>query len=223
MKFFKCADWQAGADQLHQRLSLELAGAKQVLWLLSGGSNLPVAAAVMRRLSPEHSRNLHLLLGDERYGEPGHADSNWAQLLEAGFDPQLATVYPVLTSQAFSETIAHYRQQAAGAFAAADVVIGQLGIGADGHIAGILPGSEAAAATDELVVGYRSQPYDRLTLSFAGLQQIDIAFVFAFGDNKRQPLETLASGEFPLVEQPSQVLRSLPAAYIYNDQAGESI
>lgn len=219
MKFILTAGWDDGVADLTERLVHELADRKRVLWLVSGGSNINASVHIMDSIPLKLSENLSIMLIDERYGEPGHDDSNWAQLLRAGLKGDKATLLPVLKKGLnFEQTIERYQQLAARAFEDNEVVIAQIGIGDDGHLAGILPGSPAATETDSLAVGYQSEPYTRLTLSFAALRQITAAYGFAFGDNKHDALKVLQRQSLPLDQQPAQILKQLPEAYLYSDQ-----
>jgi 6-phosphogluconolactonase/glucosamine-6-phosphate isomerase/deaminase len=108
------------------------------------------------------------------------------------------------------------------AFSDNKVVIAQLGIGPDGHTAGILPNSVATEPNSRLVVNYVADPYKRLTLSFTALKKVTVAYVLAFGSNKMDALIALQSQNLSLSEQPAQILKQLNEAYVYNDQVGES-
>ena len=46
------------------------------------------------------------------------------------------------------------------------------------------------------------------------------AYVFAFGADKKPALENLLTN-IDLIVQPAQILKSLPEAYVYNDQVGD--
>jgi 6-phosphogluconolactonase/glucosamine-6-phosphate isomerase/deaminase len=222
MHFILTSDWEEGIADLGQRLQAELTGGKRVLWLLSGGSNIAASVRVMDKIQGELTQNLSLMLGDERYGEAGHDDSNWAQLLQAGLNPGKATVYPVLQADlTFEGTLERFNRLANQALAENDIIIGQLGIGPDGHIAGILPETEAAHQESELVAGYDGGQYKRLTLTFPALLKIDASYTFAYGESKREALTNLQAGALELAKQPAQILRELPEAYIYNDQLGD--
>lgn len=221
MKYILTAGWDDGVADLTERLIKELAGGKRVLWLLSGGSNVPASVQIMGSISEDLSEGLSVSLADERYGRPGHGDSNWEQLLQAGFKARRATMLPVLLPGAsFEQTIESYRKLADEAFSGNDVIIAQLGIGSDCHIAGILPGSAAASETTALVAGYQAPPLSRLTLTFPALRRVTAAYAFAFGKPKRPALESLQAGLSGLIEQPAQILNELPEAYMYNDQVG---
>jgi 6-phosphogluconolactonase len=224
MKYILTAGWDDGVADLTERLVRELAGGKRVLWLTSGGSNIPASVQVMENISAALSGKLSVSLADERYGEPGHPDSNWTQLMQAGFKGKSATLLPVLLPErSFQQATQDYAQLIEKAFADNDVIIAQLGIGPDGHIAGILPGSEAAQETQALVAGYHDPPLTRLTLTFPGLRRITAAYAFAFGKPKQKALVTLHSASLPLAEQPAQILNELDEAYMYSDQVGEHV
>jgi 6-phosphogluconolactonase/glucosamine-6-phosphate isomerase/deaminase len=89
------------------------------------------------------------MLSDERYGPVGHPDSNAAALDLAGFAPMQANVIPILVAGLdLAATRENYQAAALAAFQKAEIVIGQFGIGSDGHIAGILPNSPATDTVD---------------------------------------------------------------------------
>ncbi len=221
MRFILTTDWEDGLADLSQRLIEELAAGKRVLWLLSGGSNIPASVTVMDNISRKLRQNLTVMLGDERYGPVGHPDSNATQLTKAGFKPAPAVMLAVLQPEfTLAETTTHYRELASQAFGTADVIISQLGMGEDGHVAGILPNSAASHETIELVTGYSGKPFDRLSLTFPAFRQVTAAYVFAFGATKRLPLSTLRTKRLDPNIQPAQILKQLGEVYIYNDQVG---
>lgn len=218
MRFLKVEGWQPCAHAVSTRLTKELKAGKHVLWLVPGGSNIHPAAAAMSLLPEALTERLAILLTDERYGTPGHKDSNYKQLHDAGFDRKQATFMPVLVEGlSLQGTVHHYEEVVERALAHADTVLGQFGIGADGHIAGILPHSPASTSAG-LVAGYEAPPYQRITLTFEALAQLSTAYAFVFGKDKLAALTLLQAEELPLQEQPAQILRHLPEAYIYNDQ-----
>ena len=51
-------------------------------------------------------------------------------------------------------------------------------MGTDGHIAGILPGTESVQAAG-LVTSYQTEQFDRITLTFNGLDQVQELWLFA--------------------------------------------
>jgi 6-phosphogluconolactonase/glucosamine-6-phosphate isomerase/deaminase len=223
MKYILTAGWDDGVADLTSRLVRELAGGRRVLWLTSGGSNIPSTVQIMDNIPPGQSKNLSVSLADERYGEPGHSDSNWAQLMQSDFKGKDAVLLPVLKpGNSFEETIISYNKLVEKAFADNDVIVAQLGIGSDGHVAGILPNSPATTAKT-LVAGYEDPPLKRLTLTFPALSRVTAAYVFAFGEPKRKALAELHDKALPPGKQPAQILNGLPEAYMYSDQVGEHV
>ena len=147
------------------------------LWLLSGGSNIRLSVEIMKKIDVDLSSNLSVALVDERFGPYRHPDSNWTQLMQTGFDPKRARVIETIRSDSgdLTNTINRYSHDLSAAIEESTSVIGQLGMGTDGHIGGILPGSSAASETDQLILGYQSNPFTRITMSFNGLRQLDCA------------------------------------------------
>jgi 6-phosphogluconolactonase/glucosamine-6-phosphate isomerase/deaminase len=215
---------EAAAAALSDALLHALDKHSRVLWLVPGGSNIAVATAAMATIPDDATSRLHIMLSDERYGEVGHADSNFRQIEDSGFNARQAVLLPVLTAGAdIEETTRAYAECFEREQAAAGALIALLGMGPDAHIAGILPGSPAASA-ESLTTHYRSDPFERITLTFPALKNIDIAFVGAYGKAKQTALASLQAGNKPLTEQPCQILHTLPEVYVYNDViAGEGV
>lgn len=205
------------ALRLHQELYT-----KRVLLLLSGGSNVDVAVQVLSSLTAEQTTNLTVGLIDERFGPVGHNDSNWQALQDAGVDFKHASIIPVLQDGLDrSSTAESYAAKIHESLLHNDIVIGLLGMGEDGHTAGILPRSIAAQDTDKLVVDYSSDPFERITLSFAGLKKLNVAYLFAYGDNKTAQLNLLQDQEIDVQIQPVQIIKSIHEAYVYNEGKGD--
>jgi 6-phosphogluconolactonase/glucosamine-6-phosphate isomerase/deaminase len=220
MHYKLSTSWEEGIADLTARLITELRKGKRVLWLLSGGSNIRASVEVMDSIADDLTNNLSLLLADERYGPVGHKDSNWQQLLDAGFDAKQATTYEVLNGESsLSAAAAAYTAVAEKAFSEADLIIAQLGIGEDGHILGILPNSPAVAARS-LVYAYDGGKFQRLTLTTEAIKQVNTAYVFAFGEGKHEALLQLRRQKVAASAQPAQLLKLIPEVYIYNDQLG---
>ena len=193
-----------------------------MLWLVCGGSNIASIVDTMKAIPADLTDELTVTLTDERYGPVDHPDSNLRQLYEAGFNPRQARVLPVLEAdKSLEQTTGHYQRLAKQAFADSDIVIATFGIGADGHIAGILPDSPAAYEEEQWTAGYNAGNFMRLTLTFPALRHIDIAYALAFGEAKRAALTKLQSTSTTLKDQPAQILKELPEVYLYSDQVKE--
>jgi 6-phosphogluconolactonase len=220
VQWIKNTDAAAGEMAIAGRLRAELAAGKRVLWLVCGGSNIASEIDIMNRISDELSTRLTIMLTDERYGAVGHQDSNSQQLLAGGFKAKQATFLPVLQDLPLAETVTSYAATAQEQFAANDIIIAQFGIGPDGHIAGVLPGSPAVNA-EAWAAAYEAPPFTRITLTPPALSRIAVAYALVFGDGKREALTKLRDEDLPLAEEPSQILKRLPEAFVYNDQVAE--
>lgn len=206
------------ADRLNDRLS---DGAK-VVWLVSGGSNIKLSVEVLAKLKKLGPDNLKILLSDERYGDFGHKDSNLFQLRQAGLDLPDGMIYGPITKHKlpFKEAVDNYEAVFTQAMDWADYSVGQFGIGADGHTAGILPNSPAARSL-RLVIGYEAQDYQRITMTAKAIKLLNVAYALAFGTSKTEPLEKLRDQNLSVEDQPAQIFKQLTEAYIINDIIGD--
>jgi 6-phosphogluconolactonase/glucosamine-6-phosphate isomerase/deaminase len=216
MKFIK--QTEGLPEALAQKLNQALAEHRRVVWLVSGGSNVAISAEAMRLVNSSTSPQLVVMQVDERFVAPDSPDSNWKQLLDAGFDTGKATCYPVLNRAAktLEETAAAYAEVVAREFEAADYIIGQFGVGSDGHVAGIKPHSPAVTS-EEYVTGYPWDDFQRVTLTFPAIRRVDAACSFIFGGDKRPVLDRLSAGSSPLEDFPAGVLCEILDSTVYND------
>jgi 6-phosphogluconolactonase/glucosamine-6-phosphate isomerase/deaminase len=220
LTFIQTDDQAVCAKAIADTITGVLAKEDKALWLIPGGSNIPISVAAMGILRGMNSNDalarLAVTLTDERYGQDGHADSNWQQLIGAGFDFDGIKAVPVLKGLSLEKTVAEYGKTAADLFEWADVVVGQFGIGADGHIAGVLPHT-VGVDSEEIAVAYAAETFTRATLTLAALSRMHVAFAFVFGESKREALSNLKEKDLSLAAEPSQVLKKVPEAYVYSD------
>jgi 6-phosphogluconolactonase/glucosamine-6-phosphate isomerase/deaminase len=189
-----------------------------VLWFVSGGSCIEPQTAIVHQLTNDQISHLTILLADERFGPAGHADANYAKLQAAGFKhPGLQFEDPLSGNIPFSAAVARYSDVVQRALAQADIVVATLGIGQDGHTAGILPRSAAAYDDISTVIGYEGPDFIRMTVGFSMLSQIKKAFVFAYGAAKQEALLRLQEGAASSPELPSMILYDMDVVTIYND------
>ena len=210
------ATLQVSKAALRSYLQTALDQNKKVLWLISGGSNIVITADILRQL--HGTQNLTIAQVDERYGPVGHPDSNWQQLLDSGTPLDGITLVPILQNPLGSmhQAAADYEAKLQKLLKTADISIAQLGMGTDGHIAGILPGTESVQAAG-LVTSYQTEQFDRITLTFNGLDQVQELWLFAYGQDKKPQLEALQNQDLSLSEQPAQYLKQHPRVVVYND------
>ena len=234
MRYIHIENPNNGIAEMSSRISAVLNFNKPVLWLICGGSNVPVAfdafQSIKDQVSPKSLKLLTIGQTDERFGPVGHADSNWRQLKEAGFDFDAQTagnisisirILPILIGKPLQETVAAYSEAIEAAVAntkrSGGLIVALFGIGADGHIAGILPHSPAVNSNGS-VCGYEEGRFTRITLTPKTLKRVDLAYAFAFGESKREALESLRDQDLSMDEQPAQILKGLKEAYVYSDE-----
>lgn len=190
---------------------------KKVLWLLSGGSNISISVDALNILKVKFKNlkeNLAVTLTDERFGPVRHKDSNWQQLLLAGFDMSSVYSVPILSNLELDETVIKFGKNYRDLTADTDVIIGQFGIGEDGHTAGVLPNTVGVSAKAS-TCGYDGGKFQRITLSLKAIKDIDIAYTFAFGESKKEVVKSLQTEDLSLTEMPAQILKQIPESYLY--------
>jgi len=205
----------------------QLQNSKTVLWLVCGGSNIKAQVSIMQDIqsqAPGYVKNLIILPMDERYGDTGHADSNYRQMREAGFAAGDASWTDVLAKELpLAETVEYYSSCVEDAFAKAEYVLGTFGMGADGHTAGVLPDSPALSESVVSVVGYTAPGFIRMTMTPTWLVRCDASFVLAYGTEKAPALNNLREHHLSLAEMPAALHYEIPNATIYNDHIGEEV
>lgn len=216
--FYKIKALDNVAEKIAASIDQASNGGK-VLLLLSGGSVIDLEIRVLNILS--NPRAVTVSLSDERFGPLTHADSNWRQLCDAGLLDTAVNFAPVLEGEDFDTTLKNYRGLLDSAASEYSQIIAVLGMGSDGHTAGILPGSTAASSTDT-VAGFEGPDFKRITVTANFLVNIDKAVVYAVGDSKHYQIDRL-SEDVPLAEQPVQLLKHIKEVEFYNDYKGEEI
>jgi 6-phosphogluconolactonase/glucosamine-6-phosphate isomerase/deaminase len=220
------------------KIALCLSRGQRALFLASGGSSADVVVDACARLrtafidNGEALKLLSVTLVDERYGPVGHADSNWRLLLGKGFDPSPFDACPVLDGSAdgvsdeglaaTTERFAEYLARAAARHSRGDLFIAAaFGIGADGHTAGLLPGTAAASLDPggaEYATGYRTATYARVTMAPAFFAHIDYAALWVNDSAKRDALERM-SKPGPFAEIPARLVDRAREAVLFRGDA----
>ncbi|MDB5182965.1 MAG: hypothetical protein JWO47_749 [Candidatus Saccharibacteria bacterium] len=221
MKFIKVEGPAVVEGALVEELDNALAARDKVLFLLTGGSNIKVGVEIVAALKSQDLSNLTLILTDERFGSVGHKDSNFLQLHQTGLDERGAVFKDLLTGASFEETVANGAKAMEEVFTAAQTVIALIGMGPDGHIAGILPHSPAAVSDEVWMIGYDGGEFQRFTLTPFALSHIHKAYLNTFGEERKPQLIRLHDQMLPIAEQPAQILRHIPEVSIFNDQLGD--
>jgi len=206
-------DDEGVANFLAARVQHALDDYQNIVWFVSGGSSVSISAKASGLIRP--NRNLKILLADERYGPIGHLHSNWNQLLRAGFSTKVGDLFPVLKGEDLGSTAKGYEKDVTQALHRSDYKIALLGMGADGHTAGVLPYSEAVSS-QKFVYAYNAPDYQRLTLTLRAIEQLDEAVVYAYGSTKWQAIKDLAK-DLGVDEQLVQILKKIPKVTLFSD------
>lgn len=210
-----------GVRALTEDISEKLKSGASVLWLVCGGSNIPLSVQVLSNLlatcGVDELTRLTVMQTDERYGDVSHPHSNWQELIQSGFQVERIRSIPILASLPLAETTERYEEQLAVAYEHAEYIVGQFGIGADGHIAGILPHSPAVNERKMLMVGYEATPFIRVTITPPAFRQIHTAYAFVFGESKRVAVENLCTQMLTIQEEPAGLLKEVSRAVLFGD------
>lgn len=208
------------SDYLSGVILKQLSKGSRVLWLLAGGSAMDVAIQTAQKLSGSYNLDkITISLTDERYGAPGHADSNWRQLTEKGFKLPGANMLPVLSGKDMAQTAQDYAQLLNRMIDSNGYSIALAGMGADGHIFGIKPHSPAVEELDD-VSSYDWEDYRRITPTLKLLKKLDEVVMYVTGEEKHYQIDLL-DRNLPDQEQPAQQLKRLKNVIFFNDYKGE--
>lgn len=142
-------------------------------------------------------------LVDERYGKSYHENSNELMLKETGildyFEKNSVPFFKILEGKSRQKTTEDYDQKLREFFVRYKKHAAILGVGLDGHTAGIPsdPGvwQEFDLATrmkTEMAIDYDDHGKfynERISMSFLALSRMDLLLVLVFGQDKRRALE----------------------------------
>ncbi len=201
------------ATIIHQKTKLGV----NILLFVTGGSSIQVALKIAEILKENTFNNLTVMLTDERYGPINHTDSNWQQLIGQGFNIKGAKLIPILTGDDANTTTQKFNEELHEEFKKDSYKIGLFGIGADGHTAGILPDTSAVNSPN-LADTYKTEKFERITMTPKAIIQLDEAVIFAKGQDKWPTLEKLKNKVVDLNEQPAQILKKVPLLTMFTDK-----
>lgn len=207
-------------DNISNYITNYLQKQRSVLWLLSGGSNLILEAKIMQTIPDDLTKNLTISLVDERFGLYNHPDSNFKQLLDLNFFQKQAMLVPILdqTNPNIESTCQNFINQIQPLLETHHV-IAQLGIGQDGHIAGILPDSPAVDS-DQLVIHYQSDQFNRISFTLKAFLKFQQIYLVALDQTKQNIITELNNQnhrtKINYQQFPALYLNRLNHVYVYN-------
>ena len=215
MNYIHSLDTEAVTNYLAETISSHLAAGERVLWILSGGSGGKVCIEVAKRLTTPLTK-LVTTLSDERYVAVGDPNENWQQLIDGGFSVPGALTYRPLQGRDRAETAADLGVWMQQQFLLADFKIGIFGMGTDGHTAGLKPGTSAVEASG-WVTDFSGNDFERITMTFDAIKQLDEAVIQAMGADKTAVLNTFIKQDIPITLQPAQVLKLVNKSTLFTD------
>ncbi len=225
IQIIKPADPDQEASRLIRTILLQQLKLGSVLLLLSGGSATKVYRLLSKTLAGDLSR-LTVGLVDERWHlNPHHDDANDKAIRATGLFERVIALggnyEPILQGGDMNQDVSSYQGKLAQLFTRS-YVVAVLGIGMDGHTAGILPGEDEVEFNQRfngssLVVGYHNDgPYPwRITLTLSALKQTDTAIVIATDPAKKNILDAITAPALPSINQtPATILAKMKEVLI---------
>lgn len=173
-------------------------------------------------------RKVHLFFGDERFVPADHPDSNFHMAWEAMIRHvpiPAAQVYPIPTEPGTPEHCAAQYEETLRDFYGDKVLdplrplfdVTLLGLGRDGHIASLVPGSKALEERDAWVTSVsETRPHPRITLTFPALESSGIILFLVSGPEKQEILARALANDPTL---PISQLTSRGRIMIFADRA----
>lgn len=207
---------EKAAQATAKLLTDHLLNGERVLWLLSGGSSLNIAIEASKKILGINLSNLSVSLTDERYGPIGHANENWQQLIDGGLWILQANIYRPIIGKDIKETEEEFNTWLENALKSCDYKLAIFGMGPDGHTAGIKPLSPATRSGN-LVASFKGDDFERVTISFNAIKQLDEAVIQISGSDKIPELHKLIYEDIALEKQPAQILKTIPKSTIYSN------
>jgi len=175
---------------------------------LAGGTTPEPVYRKLATLATLHWNQIDIYFGDERAVPPESPDSNYNRAVHALLSPlRTAPRHTYRMPAEEPDLDAAARAYAALLPAQLDLIV--LGIGEDGHMASLFPGSPALMETARTVVAVHGPkpPHDRLTLTPLAIQAARNVIVLAAGAPKAAAVAQALTGPFAPHHCPAQLVR----------------
>ena len=189
---------RAAAETIVETLRMALEQRPRASFVLTGGSTPRMLYGLLAR-DYGHAldwSNVDLFFSDERHVPHDATDSNYRMahdILLQGLAIPEANVYPFPTDATPDDDACAYEETLRAYFDGApafDLVL--LGMGEDGHVASLFPGSMALEESERWVVATEAPPsspvHDRLTLTYPALNAAHTVIFLVTGTRKQEPL-----------------------------------
>lgn len=217
-------------------LTLLLDASSPLILLLSGGSLIDVYRQVAANLPP-HCDLHHVTVGqvDERAVPIKDPQSNQAQLISSGIVDAIMSrggeFVPIVDPEDLHNSAQLINHQFGLWKSSAMKIVAVVGIGEDGHTAGVLPHNDpdvfaSRFQSQEWYTAYTLPPSHpnphkvRITLTLTGLSKCHRCLVYATSPKKQQVLRRLIAQRQPLHQMPAQIVHEVDSV-LYTDCAME--
>lgn len=202
----------AAAEEVAQALARGLAALGRASLGLSGGRT-PVATYRKLAAEPLRSRldwaRVRIFFADERAVPPGDPESNFRLARETLIDPLRLPPRNVHRMKGeYSDLAVAVEEYEAHLDGPIDALI--LGVGEDGHVASLFPGSRLVSERAHRVAAVTDSPKppaQRLTLTPRALEEARQVLVLATGDAKAAAVARALEGEVQPREVPARLVR----------------
>lgn len=230
--------WRLAKDQIEaakiigQNISADLAvwADVPILLLLSGGS----ALNILEYIETENWSNITLFFLDERYSVD-NTDSNFAQLAQFDWLTKVTGLgAKYIDSRVLSgEDLDSFTKRLNSSLKnwldtnLAGKKLAIMGMGPDGHVAGIFPYPENPVLFAKLFTGkeimvshnvYGKNKFpQRVTTTFSFFDLLDRSYVCICGEEKRKALTELSRKKLPKHELPAGILYNIKDVFLVTD------
>lgn len=219
--FEMAAGFLIGRIRQNQDISLK------TLVLLSGGStvNLYGRLADFIKSSAGDFGFLTFAQADERFRPENNDDINAKVIAGTGLNEACKQkgikFFTVSQNPGFEDSVSEYNVNMTKLFKENTYKTAILGIGPDGHTAGLLPGHRMNWERQDMAVGYENvgSYKKRITLTPYAIRQLDLATVVAKGPEKQEALSKIF-GEVKLTDTdkfPGLIIREIKEADLFTD------
>ncbi len=209
MQIIKVKNPLSGVD-IAKEILYKNVNTRTVLFL-SGGSTPKLLYETLAQEKKLNSGAVAMV--DERFGERLHIDSNELMIKNTKFLNYLESknikFFPILNNESLESTSLNYDETSRFLFNHFSKTVAIMGIGEDGHTAGIPIGTDNSIS--DLVTFYTNFPgklNKRISLTYAALEQIDLLIVLVFGKEKQKILNKIFK-EGSLAEIPARIFQKL--------------
>lgn len=219
--------YHIAADRLTQVIKEKIISRQKLLLLLSGGSclNLYQNLSFNIKTSLLPWQLLTIAQVDERFKPKNENEVNAKLIEKTGISLVLREKniphFTISQIGFLEESAEQYNQTITQLFHDCQFRAAIMGIGEDGHTAGLLPGYEIQWSNNKFVVGYtnKSKFKQRVSITPKALKLLDYALILLIGDNKKNILQRFikSSENESINEFPPTALKKIKHIDVFTD------